>query len=128
MIFTPDSWMLSYSSDNFGSTELIYVASMCFISGAQVVGTAYLKVFRFSLKALCATIDSNLIRIQTAVFQKALDEAPPDARHSFTPSRCPLRGRWNWTHKVFTEYIQPGACRTIHLSNLSATEMNFVFR
>ena len=128
MDFTPDSWMLSYP-DNGVLTELVYVASMYCISGApDVVHTAYLKVFRFSLKKLGAAIDANLIRIQTAAFQKMLDEAPTQACHCFTPTRCPLRGRWVWTLKVFKEYVKPGACRVIHLSNMSATTMTFVFR
>ena len=127
MTFSPDSWMLyeAYSKP----AELIYVETMYHLSGAQVMGTSYLKVFRFSLKQLGAAIDMNMIRIQYAAFQKLLDEVPPAAcNSSFKPPRCPIRGRWIWTLKVFTDYVKPGACRTIHFSSTSLTEMVFVFR
>ena len=127
MTFSPDSWMLYYAS-NETPTELVYVDAMFHVSGAQVTGTSYLKVFRFPLTQLGAAIEANTIRIQCAAFQNVLDAAPPSACDSFMPSGCLIRGRWVWTLKVFTDNIQPGVCRTIHFSRSSITEMIFTFR
>lgn len=134
MVFQPDSWIISI--DDNQQQEIIYVDAMFQTNHNSCSGclTAhYLQAYRFSFEELKAITESNRIRISAEHFQKLLDAAPAAHTHgtldgTFSPSRCSLRGRWAWTPEVYQQWAQRGLVRSIHLANVSADELIFIFR
>ena len=133
MTFKPDSWALCSSEDG---DELVYISAVtqvCLANSRGASPAQYLQVFSFPLDILEASVDANTVVVDIATFQRVLYD--DSAQHQqlcsdFTPSRCPLRGRWLWTAKVFDQWFHQVAVRAVHLSNISGSteQLVFVFR